>query len=314
MRAHEFSSSTKKLDEIKMSPGSLKQFAKTNDLAQRVIVGFELEMCFGNIGTGSGGYGLEDERVMRSMDLDDLITMFRDHVGRSHRGYQRMEDAYMGAYFEKVNDNIDEDSVEELAREKARDDIDPDYVDERVKAILNDDPDLDEDAVREAVIENILDANWRDHEDEARGEVEEEVRDNLDYSFGDWLYENYDWLSEVAYSYDLEVPFEDDDDASEAFDSYAMETAADDLAEMTGLQVDIGSGYHSVSRRPNIIVIEADSSIEPDRGDAAAEVITPPLPLADALELLKNVIAWAKSMVVTAMIQPACMSTCLSAA
>ena len=282
------------LDEINMSPGALKKFAKTNDLARRVIVGFELEMCFRGIDVDSGGYGLEDERVMRSTDLDDLITMFRDHVSRSDRGYQRMENDYMEAYWEKVNDEVDYSDVKELAREKARDDIDSDYVEERVKTILNDDPDLDEDDVRESVIENILDANWRDHEDEAREEVEQDVRDNLDYSFGDWLYENFNWLSQVAYEYDLAVPFNDDDDRGEAFDSYAMETAADDLTEMTGLQVDIGSGYHSVSRRPDVIVIEADSSIEPDRGDAAAEVITPPLPLPVALNLLRQVIAWAK--------------------
>lgn len=281
------------LSEINMSPGALKKFAQTNDLAQRVIVGFELEMCFRNLGAGLS-YGLEDERVTRGMDLDDLITMFREYVSRSDRGYQRMEDAYRESHWEKVDDNIDQDAVEELAREKARDDIDSDYLEERVKAILNDEPDLDEDVVREAVIENILDANWRDHEDEAREEVEQDVHNNLDYSFGDWLYENFNWLSQVAYEYDLGVPFNDDDDRGEAFDSYAMETAAADLTEMTGLQVDIGSGYHSVRRRPDVIVIEADSSIEPDRGDAAAEVITPPLPLKQSLDLLKTLIAWAK--------------------
>jgi hypothetical protein len=300
MRARQFIPKTpileQQLDEINMSPGALKQFAQTHPLAQQITAGFELELCFANIGRPQEYGGVEDQRINRYWDLETIQDLFSEYTSRGDRGYRRMEEDYQEAYFEKVYDNIDPDEVEELARSKARDDIDSDTVDERVQAVLADDPDADEDAVRKQVIEEIVDANWSDHQDEAHEEVEEQVRDNLDYDFGEWLWDNYNYLSNVAARYNLGVVFEDEDsDDDTPYDTDQMEDAARRLRQYTDMRVRVSSSYHSVQRLPGLIIIEPDGSIEPDDSDeAAAEIITPPLPLAETLELFAKVRDWAE--------------------
>ena len=280
-----------------MSPGALKQFAQTHPLAQQITAGFELELCFTDIGRPQGYGGVEDQRINRYWDLETIQDLFSDYTSPHERGYRRMEEDYLEAYFEKVADNIDEDAVEELARAKARDDIDSDTVDERVKELLDADPDADEDEVREQVIEKIVDANWLDHDDEAREEVEEDVRNELDYDFGEWLWANHNYLSNVAARYDLGVPFEDEylDYDDTPYDTDQMEDAARRLRHYTDMPVRVSTSYHSAKRQPGLIIIEPDGSIEPDDSDqAAAEIITPPLPLAETLELFAKVRDWAE--------------------
>lgn len=300
MRARQFIPKTpileQQLDEINMSPGALKQFAQTHPLAQQITAGFELELCFTDINRRQSYGGVEDVSINRYWDLDDIQDLFSAYVSRNDRGYRHMEEDYMEAYFEQVDDNIDEDKVEELARAKARDDIDPDTVDERVKELLDANPDADEDAVRKQVIEEIVDANWSDHKDEAREQVEEDVRNELDYSLGEWLWANYNYLSDVAAEYNLGVVFEgDDSDDDQPYDTDEMEAAARRLRQYTDMRVRVSSSYHSAHREPDLIIIEPDGSIEPEQSDqAAAEIITPPLPLAETLELFAKVRKWAK--------------------
>ena len=69
-----------------------------------------------------------------------------------------------------------------------------------------------------------------------------------------------------------------------------------DDASKTAVPVDVGTGYHSTRRRPGRYVIEPDSSLDPDDStDFGLEVVSPPLPLPEALEQLRRVIDWANS-------------------
>ena len=299
MRARQFTQNVigeQRLDEINMSPSSLKQFATTHPITQQITAGFELELCFSDLNKPEIYRGMEDTRLNRFWDLDTLKELFSDYVSYNDRGYRRMEEDYQEAYFEKVSDNVDLDEVERLAREKARDDIDSDTVEERVKELLDADPDADEDEVREKVIEEIVDANWSDHEDEAREEAEEDVRNELDYSFGQWLWDNNNYLSDVSYTYELGVPFDDDsNDNDMPYDMDTMADAGTRLRQLTDIPVTVGWSYHNVQRRPGVIIIEPDSSIEPDHsGESAAEIITPPLPLAETIALFAKVRDWAE--------------------
>lgn len=122
MRARQFIPKTpileQQLDEINMSPGALKQFAQTHPLAQQITAGFELELCFANIGRPQGYGGIEDERINRYWDLETIQDLFSEYTSRRDRGYSRMEEDYQTAYFEKVADSIDAYEVEQLARAK----------------------------------------------------------------------------------------------------------------------------------------------------------------------------------------------------
>lgn len=281
------------LTEVNMSPSALKTFAETNPAAQNITAGFELELCFSGIGTGS--YGIQDEGVRDIYDIDDLRDLFRDHVSRRDPGYARMDNDYMEAWYDRINDWIDSyGRVEDRARDLAGQDLGRSEIQDRADSLLAlaDDEDADPDEYFAQAEEQLVDETWESFQDAAREELEEEARDEIDFSFNDWLRRNYSSLSSLAWDYDLAVPFVDDD--GEAFSESDMEQAAAYLEEETGLQVRVSGSYHGVRRGPYII-IEPDSSIQPDSGDAGAEVVTPPLPLPQTLKLFGEVVAWAKS-------------------
>lgn len=291
MRARQFTKKLpQQLDEIKMAPGTLRQFAETHPIAKEITAGFELELCFKNIGS-SGGYGLEDDSINRFMSMEDLQEMFSDYVSRRDRGWARMEDAYMEAYNEKVYEELSDSDIEQRARDQAAEALDREAIEARAQELAGEGEDP-EDYLEQAE-EELVDASWEEYRDDAEEEILDEIRENLDYDFSEWLYYNYDYLSQVADAFELEVYFTDSDD-SLPFNESEMDEAAEQLSADTGMTYRISDGYHGV-RRGDYMIIEPDSSIEPDDGNhAAAEVVSPPMPLKDALAVYRRTVLWAK--------------------
>lgn len=296
MRARQFlKPQPRQIDEIKMAPGTLRKFAETHPIADQITAGFELELCFKKIGIGSD-YGLEDERVSYSMSMEDLQEMFREFVSPNDRGWARMENDYMESWDEKIYEQLSDSDVVQRAQERASEEISREELETRAKelAAKSDDTDVDPEDFLEQAEEELVDETWEDYRDEAEEEIVEEIRENLEYSFGDWLERNFNWLSSVAYEYGLDVPFREDGDG-EPFNVDEMDDAADKLREVTGLNVRVSTDYHGARRSPGQIIIEPDGSISPDNADdAAAEVVTPPLPLKDALAVYRRTVLWAK--------------------
>ena len=72
------------------------------------------------------------------------------------------------------------------------------------------------------------------------------------------------------------------------------DSIGDSLHEVVGMPVKVSSGYHSATRKPGLWIVEPDSSLDPDdREDFGLEIVSPPMPLKQALEKLQEVTDWA---------------------
>lgn len=295
MRARQFTKpqiSEETLNEINMSPSSLRQFVESHPIAEQITAGFELELCFEKIGTGSS-YGMEDDYIGSYISLEDLKDMFSEYVSRRDHGYERMENDYMESWDERVNDEMDMDEVEEIARRRALEQLSDDDVEERAKELAQAEEGADPNDYFDQAQEELVDETWEDYRDEAMEEHMDDLRENLDYSFSDWLDSNYRYLSELAYDYNLDVPFTEDS-GSAPFDMSEMEHAGDELSNAVGLPIRVSDDYHG-TRRGDYMIIEPDGSIESDYDHhGAAEVISPPLPLKSALTVYRRTVIWAK--------------------
>jgi hypothetical protein len=145
-------------------------------------------------------------------------------------------------------------------------------------------------------VQESIDSSDRNY-DRAREEWEENVRD--DYDDSDWLRDSdYSYMSEVSSSLDINWPYWNYPDA-ESEGGYSEENAqrlADIMEDELDVNVKVASGYHSATRRPGLWIFEPDSSLEPDDGDdMPVEIISPPMPLRQTLEILPKFYDWAKT-------------------
>lgn len=85
--------------------------------------------------------------------------------------------------------------------------------------------------------------------------------------------------------------------SNESGNSYEIDNArtlARYLEKSLDITVKASDGYHSVKRDNVSWIIEPDSSIEAADGDMPAEIISPPMPLADCITKLREFAEWAK--------------------
>jgi Putative amidoligase enzyme len=100
------------------------------------------------------------------------------------------------------------------------------------------------------------------------------------------------WMSDVANSYDLGWPYLTGGGGNDG--SRSWEEIGDSLQQAVDMPVKVSSGYHSATRKPGLWIVEPDSSLQPDdREDYGLEIVSPPMPLEQALEKLKQVADWA---------------------
>jgi hypothetical protein len=78
--------------------------------------------------------------------------------------------------------------------------------------------------------------------------------------------------------------------------SRSWDEIGDSLNGAVDMPVKVSSNYHSTARREGVWIVEPDSSLEPDDSeDFGLEIVSPPLPLEQALEKLQHVTDWANS-------------------
>ena len=129
------------LDEVRMSPTSLKQFANSKE-AEGIKAGFEAEVIFrGRGGSGESEAEADYDMDTRARSIDDVIEFFRGgdygiSRGQADRLRDQMYESYHSWAYEKAFEDFD-DNAEEKIKE---------YIEE------NDEFDYDE-AVREALEE-----------------------------------------------------------------------------------------------------------------------------------------------------------------
>lgn len=262
--------------EVDMSSGALRSWAKSDE-AKGVRAGFELELIFVDTQRETDAYGDEvdmdyDEPIGT---LDDIITFY---------GY---EDAWLN--LQPVDDDRFREAVIEdlmdyeskLAVERM---MDEEYTlvraklegDENFESMSADEQD---DFLTQEVEEqgNI----WT----EVQEEVQEEVRESVTWDQF-WEHENIQAMSDLLNKYDLVWPHYIEEGGGTSVDSWASE-----ISEITGKGTNVSAQYHGSDKEEGKYTLEPDSSLEVDDGpDAGWELVSPVMPLDEALDQLEKLL------------------------
>jgi len=101
------------------------------------------------------------------------------------------------------------------------------------------------------------------------------------------------WMSDIASNFNLDWPYMTGGGSSN-YGSRDWDEIGASLRNATGIPVKVSSGYHS-QKRGDYYVIEPDGSLDPDdkSQEVGLEIVSPPMPLNQAIEQLQRVIEWA---------------------
>jgi hypothetical protein len=101
------------------------------------------------------------------------------------------------------------------------------------------------------------------------------------------------YMSDVANRFDIYWPYMTFEEGEGSQD---IDSVADDLSNALGMPVIASYSYHGAKRKPGEFIIEPDGSLSPDSSeDGGLEIISPPMPIAQAMEKLNQVISWAQA-------------------
>lgn len=297
MRARQFIRPKKtQLDEIKMSPSSLKNFVDTHPIANEITAGFELELCFKGISPGESE-GMEDQRVER-WSLREIQDILVEYIDRNDSRWDNLLNDYYDAHDERVRAELEsrqvQEEIEERAKEFAEESLSREEIQTQAKELAASSEggsQLDPSDFLDQAEKDLIEKTFPNFLDQAEEEILDKIRENYDYDFDEWLYYEFNYLSDITSALDLYVDF--DNGERTPFDVYDMQEAGRKLTQLTGIKVRVSDDYHGVSRGDQII-IEPDTSIDPSRQNhGAAEIISPPLPLKQTIELYKKTVEWA---------------------
>jgi Zn-dependent peptidase ImmA (M78 family) len=314
------------LEEVAMSPGSLKAFA-ASDIGQSMMAGFEAELIFTGLGANEEEGEWEpdysyDPRAYSLENIEDFFDSGDFAEGMTRQTKAALEQDWMEWYDQTLYDEFDApDAVREWIQDNDWDKedlieraLDDEYREDRVKEILAAmerrvsgtgtaaDADLVEEYVgAEREVESQLDERVELAIAEQNSDYEsalDEFRENWDRSESDWLRDR-GWrnMSDIAYNFDVTWPHMTMTGGSSegGFNEEAAQQLADSLSETLGVETTVSTGYHSARRDASTWIFEPDGSLEADDdANMPVEIVSPPMPLGEALEILPKFFAWAK--------------------
>jgi hypothetical protein len=339
MRFTDFRTLTEEqLDELRMSPSSLKSFINSPE-AEGIRAGFEAELVF----TGLGESDPEDWEPDMDMDercssIDEVIDFFSNDewgYGLSPRGERELrnglDEMYMEWYDEQMYDAF-RDEAEELIK-KVIEDEEWDWDDktrEALEAMGLSDEEVDaameagesaprytklsdQNAAREA--SKAYD-NYLEGRDQAENDLQTQAENSLadQDGFYDMALDEFRndfqvdddssffsdvglrWMSDVRDQFDLDWPYMTGSGGNESgYSEQNAQRLADDLSEVLGVKTKVSGGYHSARRDDVTWIFEPDSSLDADSGDMPVEIVSPPMPIKEALDKMREFFKWAIS-------------------
>ena len=300
------------LDEIRMSPTSLRQLATQIDAR----AGMEFEMIVPNIGQVDVDpeYEPDWDRDERARDFSDVEEFFHDGDYNSRGDVRRLMDSLSEEYrdwkMERIGDNWDSEGVDYL-----RDYIENNDLFDRDKAVntardefIDANPEIPPDSeeaqagisarVDELQEEFVLET-WeagvkgksRIYDDAMEEYTDEKMSDSDE---GDFLEEVYPYMTDIQREFDIQWPYYYDVNDNGDGD-INVDSVADDFSEFIGKPVNASKSYHGARREAGHYVVEPDGSLEgDDDDDAGLEFVSPPLPIDELLSDLNKVKEWAQ--------------------
>lgn len=302
------------LFEVKMSPSELKKWADSDE-AEGIQAGFEAELIFRNAGEGEEeDYEADYDMDERAYSIDGVVDFFQggdNGIGRSsaNRLQQEMQESFYEWRSEQIAEGWNQ-NADQIVRDYFDENVWPDEQDnyrERAAEELGIDTSEESEEQREKIealarelyradVETSVDTE-DDRYDQARDDYFDTVGESSDYDESDWLEQEYRYMSDVGSEFGIDWPYWRGGETSGG--DRTVDDIADSLRQALGgdAQVRGSTGYHSVSRKPGLWIIEPDGSLDPDdpSDETGLEVVSPPMPLKQALESLQTVIDWANS-------------------
>ncbi len=294
------------LFEVKMSPGELQKWAQSEE-AQGIRAGFEAELIFRDTAREEEEESEPDyDQDERAGSIDDVINFFQggeNGIGRNTAN--RLRDDLYTAFQEWQSEGFDQEWSESMFGDWMQENVWPDEKDMwRNRAAGELDLDIEgeltpeqtrsiEDRAEEMFQEE-TEQQWENQAGEYDRAFEESFDDwRDDHEESDWLDDAHGNMSDVADAYGLDWPYWTSGGGYEG-GGRDPEEIADSLQRTLGMRVVASSDYHSTARRPDLWIIEPDGSLSPDEySDTGLEVVSPPMPLPEALKKLREVIDWA---------------------
>ncbi len=265
--------------EVDMSPSALRSWAKSDE-AQGVRAGFELELIFVDTQRESDEYGDEPD-----MDYDEPIGTLDDIV-RFYDGDNYAWESLQPVDDERFREAVIEDLMDYesmLVMDKMSDE---EY--ELVRAKLEGDENFEslDDAEQDDFIEDEV-AEQGNIWEEVREEVQEEIHGSVTWNQF-WERENIEAMSDLLNKYDLVWPYYGQEGGGTSIDSWASE-----ISEITGKGTNVSDTYHGSDKEQGKYTLEPDSSLSVDDGpDAGWELVSPVMPLDEALDQLEKLFAY----------------------
>jgi hypothetical protein len=128
----------------------------------------------------------------------------------------------------------------------------------------------------------------------------EEFRENS-HQFADesdWLRaRGWRYMSDVGNNFDFEWPHwtTTGNSSEDGYDPEAAGDLASSLSKALGVKTTVASGYHSARRDDTTWIFEPDGSLDGDEpGNMPVEIVSPPMPLSQTLEILPKFFEWAE--------------------
>jgi len=288
--------------EVKMSPAEFQKFLKSPE-AEGIRAGFEAELIFRNTQSDPDGGESEpdyeaDERAYGIQDIVDFFQGGDNPIGRraaDRLSQELTEQFYDWAREQFANDYFDQDRFMSWAEENVWPDNEDEYR-ERARDALDDEEISDEELEKQAVqlFRDDVERDW----DRSGAWYEMASEELFDEYMGDldeasWLdQQGLDFMSNVAEEYGLDWPYWTDGSGSGGERDW--NEISNSLATVTGMPVRVSGGYHGAARREGQYIVEPDSSLDSDDSDDyGLEIVSPPMPLPEAIEQLQRVIDWA---------------------
>ena len=283
------------LNEINMSPGSLRNLAK--DINARAGVEFEMivpDVKADDEDNYQPDYD-EDQRTRSWSDIEDFFLGGDMGSGRREveRAIQSMQEEFFEAMDEEILANFEEEKFEYVKQWVINNVQDEDILDfgeydDEDREKFAEDPEF-RTKVIDDYVQNVIDIETSEY-DEARDEYLEDMRGDLDES--GWLDRNYRFMSDVEENFGLSWPYWNNGDSGDA----DIDEVAGSFKSKIGKPVVASSSYHSAKRNDTDYIVEPDSSLEPDNdSDAGLEFISPPMPVDEMFKDMDKIVTWAEN-------------------
>lgn len=280
------------LDEINMSPSSLRQLAGAIDGAK---AGMEFEMIVPGVENPDDAdmepdYD-QDERVDSIQDAVDFFDDGDHNTSRDLRRLkERMQDDYTNWLFSEFAEKWDSDR-EEFVYSYIRDNLDENDIaeilglDEEEAAAIGNDARKYYQAATNRIVNDELEPYLDDAREDAESDFINEDRE------ADWLEsEGLEAMADVERQYEINWPHWT---SSSDGGGGSVEGTAQEFESMIGKPVKWSASYHGAKRDATSYVVEPDGSLEGDAGDSGLEFVSPPMPINDMLTDLEKTVKWA---------------------